>query len=152
MRVNNQAKRLTNEELHLMGKLTGAVADKGCCNCGTKGDGSIKMILPTQWGGKIVESNFYFICYNCSKVKDEVEQQRKAIIRKAIIEGMNKAREEGRPVGRKKLTIDQVPKTFMDNYKRVFKGELTKTRLAEMVGVSRPTIDRYIKLVRGGKQ
>ena len=151
--INNKVKMLTDEEIHQMGRLTEAVTNKGCCNCGTtESEGKVRMILPKQWGGKVVESNLYFICSNCSQVMFEIEQQRRAIVSKAIIEGMNRARAEGRQVGRGKKTINQLPKAFMNNYKRVLRGELTKTRLAEIVGVSRPTIDRYMRLVKGGKR
>lgn len=136
-------KEMTNEEISLMGKYVGTVSAKGCCNCGKTGTGTMRMIVPTQLGGRVVLSNMYFVCSDCLLI----EEERKYWTRLAIREGMAKAKEEGRPVGRKKKTAKQLPKVFKNNYKKLYTGELTKTRLAEIVGVSRPTLDRYIKIM-----
>lgn len=138
-------KEMTNEEISLMGKYVGTVSAKGCCNCGKigAGAGTMRMIIPKQLGGRVVLSNMYYVCSECLLI----EEERKYWTRLAIREGMAKAKEEGRPVGRKKMSVKQLPKVFKNNYKKLYTGELTKTRLAEIVGVSRPTLDRYIKIM-----
>lgn len=142
--------RLSDQEIIEMGKLTGVVTEKGCCNCGTtERSGTVRMIVPKAWGGRVVESNLYFICDKCSEVMLKVEAERRAIINRAISEGMHRASAEGKQIGRKKLTKEELPKEFYDNYFDFLKGAFNKTEYAEKIGVSRPTLNRYIAVMTG---
>ena len=58
-------------------------------------------------------------------------------------EGIAIAVREGKYKGRKSINYNVLD--FEDNYKRYLNREITKTKLAELLGVSRPTLNRLIK-------
>ena len=58
-------------------------------------------------------------------------------------EGIAIAKAEGKYKGRKEVKIDD--ETFNELYSQYLKREINKRQLAEMLGVSRPTLDKIIK-------
>lgn len=58
-------------------------------------------------------------------------------------EGIEIAKREGKYMGRKEVTIDD--EVFTEAYGRYMKREITKSALAQELGVSRPTLDKLIK-------
>ena len=58
-------------------------------------------------------------------------------------EGIAVAKREGKYKGRKEVTIDSV--VFTEQYNRYLNREITKTELAQILNVSRPTLDKLIK-------
>lgn len=58
-------------------------------------------------------------------------------------EGIAVAKREGKYKGRKEVTIDS--NIFTEQYNRYLSREITKTELAQVLNVSRPTLDKLIK-------
>ena len=58
-------------------------------------------------------------------------------------EGIEIAKRQGKFKGRKEIIIDD--DTFSMQYERYLKREITKTELASILDVSRPTLDKLIK-------
>lgn len=64
-------------------------------------------------------------------------------VRKSI----KKAREEGKIVGRKKLTVEDLPKSFTDNLNNFYSQKINKTEFSKLCNCSRPTLDKWLKCV-----
>ena len=58
-------------------------------------------------------------------------------------EGIAVAKREGKYKGRKEVTIDS--DVFTEQYNRYLSREITKTELAQILNISRPTLDKLIK-------
>lgn len=61
--------------------------------------------------------------------------------------GVANARAKGKQVGRKPITLSQIPDKVKDKYNLYKSGELTKCEYAKVCGISRPTLDKYINLI-----
>ena len=61
--------------------------------------------------------------------------------------GVANARAKGKQVGRKPITLAQIPDKVKDKYNLYKSGELTKCEYATICGISRPTLDKYINLM-----
>lgn len=63
--------------------------------------------------------------------------------------GMANAKAKGKTIGRPTLTIESVPAKVKDIYKLYKNKSITKTDYAKMCDVSRPTLDKYLKIIEG---
>lgn len=63
--------------------------------------------------------------------------------------GMANAKAKGKTIGRPTLTIDSVPTKVKDMYKLYKNKSITKIDYAKMCDVSRPTLDKYLKIIEG---
>lgn len=64
-------------------------------------------------------------------------------------EGIAKAKQEGKYKGRKEITIDFDNHPHFKKYYMAYQNrEITKQRFAELLGVSRPTLDKILKEFR----
>ncbi|ELC8397686.1 recombinase family protein [Clostridium perfringens] len=63
--------------------------------------------------------------------------------------GMANAKAKGKTIGRPTLTIDSVPSKVKDMYKLYKNKSITKTDYARVCDVSRPTLDKYLKIIEG---
>ncbi|MGL5191436.1 MAG: recombinase family protein [Cetobacterium sp.] len=73
------------------------------------------------------------------------EQERRKISQRTK-EGLQVKKAQGIRLGRPKLIEGDLPEKF-DNYMKLLaKKELKKTQIAQLLGCSRPTLDRYIKV------
>lgn len=73
----------------------------------------------------------------------QVEQER-LTIRKRQAEGIAIAKAKGKYKGRQPMMLDR--KKFEDLYQQYMNRKITKTEMAKQLGISRPTLDRRIKL------
>lgn len=64
-----------------------------------------------------------------------------------VKQSMKKAREEGKSIGRKKLTPEDLPEIFISNLDNFYSQNLTKGEFAELCNCSRPTLDKWLKCV-----
>ncbi len=69
-----------------------------------------------------------------------------SIIRARVKSGMENARAKGRRIGRPETTLDDIPAIFFRHYPMYISGALNKAEFARVCDLSRPTIDKYIKL------
>lgn len=68
------------------------------------------------------------------------------MIRARIRSGMANAKVKGKRIGRPSTSLNSIPDTFFKNYPRLKAGALTKVELSKITGLSRPSIDKYIKI------
>lgn len=52
--------------------------------------------------------------------------------------------------GRQNLTVEDLPRNFLKYYTQVIEGKLSKTEMAKLLQVSRPTLYRYFALFENG--
>lgn len=71
------------------------------------------------------------------------------MIRARVKSGMAKAKADGKQIGRSKTTIDDIPAVFFKHYPAYKAKQLNKIEFARVCNMSRPTIDKYIKLAEG---
>ena len=57
----------------------------------------------------------------------------------------------GKQIGRRYLTIDDVPQKVKNKYPLWVEGSITKVDFAKMCDVSRPTLDRYIRIIENSQ-
>lgn len=70
------------------------------------------------------------------------------IISERIKSGLANARARGAKIGRPQLTTENVPPKFWKYYEAYRDKHLSVTDLAQLVGVSRTTVYRYIRIAR----
>lgn len=83
-----------------------------------------------------------------SGVFNELE---KDMIRARVKSGVANAKANGKQIGRRYLTIDDVPQKVKNKYPLWIEGSITKVDFAKMCNISRPTLDRYIKVLEKEK-
>jgi DNA invertase Pin-like site-specific DNA recombinase len=79
-----------------------------------------------------------------SGVFNELE---KDMIRARVKSGVANAKAKGKQIGRRPLTINDIPQKVKDKYNLWLDGSITKVDYAKMCDISRPTLDRYLKLI-----
>ena len=62
-------------------------------------------------------------------------------------ESMQNARANGKRLGRKPTTKDDIPAAFYKHYPAYASGALNVSELARISGLSRPTVYKYLRLV-----
>lgn len=80
-------------------------------------------------------------------VFSEIERN---MISQRVKSGVANARAKGKMVGRPKLTIKDIPQKVIDMNDLYKSGAISKTDYAKMCDVSRPTLDKYIKVLVEG--
>lgn len=63
--------------------------------------------------------------------------------------GVANARAKGKQVGRPTLKIDDIPEKVKKYYPMFENGDISKTDYAKMCDISRPTLDKYITVIKG---
>ena len=71
-----------------------------------------------------------------------------SIIRARVKSGMANAKAKGKKIGRRPTTKDDIPAMFYKHYPAYDAGKLNVSELARVCGLSRPTVYKYIKLIR----
>ena len=71
-----------------------------------------------------------------------------SILRARVKSGMENARAKGRRMGRKPTTKDDIPPIFYKHYPAFAAGKLNVSEFARLCGLSRPTIYKYVGLVK----
>ena len=73
------------------------------------------------------------------------------MIRARVKSGMENAKAKGKRIGRPETTVDDIPAIFFRHYPAFSSGALNKAEFARVCDLSRPTIDKYLKIVSEGK-
>ena len=71
-----------------------------------------------------------------------------SIIRARVKSGIANAKAKGKKVGRPYLTKDDIPALFMKHFPALVEGKMNVSELARVCGISRPTVYKYVKMVR----
>lgn len=72
------------------------------------------------------------------------------MISERVKSGMANAAAKGKRVGRPTTTSEDIPQVFYKHYPAYKAKQLNKIEFARVCNMSRPTLDKYIKLVEGG--
>ena len=71
------------------------------------------------------------------------------MISERVTSGMANARAKGKTIGHPKLRMSDIPHKFWKHYDSYKEKKMSLTELSKLVGVSRPTIYRYIDVAEG---
>ena len=63
--------------------------------------------------------------------------------------GVANARAKGKQIGRPQLTINDIPDKVKKYYEMYVNGDISKTDYAKMCDISRPTLDKYLSIIKG---
>ena len=69
-----------------------------------------------------------------------------AMIRERVKSGMQNAKSKGKVIGRPTLTRDDLPEAFYQHYPLFKSKTLNKKEFSSLIGVSRPTLDKYLEI------
>ncbi|MDO4535737.1 MAG: recombinase family protein [Clostridium perfringens] len=72
------------------------------------------------------------------------------MISERVKSGVANARAKGKVVGRPALKLSDIPKKVKEIYELYNDGAISKSDFAKMCGISRPTLDKYIKVIIEG--
>ena len=71
-----------------------------------------------------------------------------SIIRARVKSGMANAKARGARVGRPQTTRDDIPAIFYKHYPTYLAGQMNVSELARVCGLSRPTVYKYLKMMK----
>ena len=74
-----------------------------------------------------------------------------SMIRARVKSGMANAKANGKPIGRPRTTKDDIPAVFFRHYPTYAAGKMNLSEFARVCGLSRPTVYKYLKLVKDAK-
>lgn len=69
------------------------------------------------------------------------------MISQRVKSGVANARAKGKTIGRPSLTIKKVPQKVKDMHNLFKTGAISKTDYAKICNISRPTLDKYLKII-----
>ena len=70
------------------------------------------------------------------------------MIRARVRSGVANAKAKGRKVGRPQTTKEDIPTVFFKHYPTFVSGKMNVSELARVCGLSRPTVYKYLKMVK----
>lgn len=71
-----------------------------------------------------------------------------AMIRARVKSGMENAKSKGKKIGRPCVTKDDIPTVFFKHYPTYVAGKMNVSELARVCGLSRPTVYKYLHLLK----
>ncbi len=72
------------------------------------------------------------------------------MISQRVKSGVANARAKGKIIGRPALTIETMPNKVKDMYELFNSGSISKTDYAKICNISRPTLDKYLNIIKEG--
>lgn len=84
------------------------------------------------------------------KMMGVFSEMERNMISARVKSGVANARAKGKVVGRPSLTIKDIPQKIIDTHKLFKDGAISKTDYAKICGISRPTLDKYLKVIVEG--
>lgn len=117
----------------------------------SKGVKVIPLDIPflNEWGKANDDSMYNMISDIFITLKSHIAQQELELKKKRIKEGLEAARKKGIKLGRPKTVV---PDSFIKEYKK-FKqgdyGDMSMTKFAKMMGMTRSTCYKYIDILEG---
>ena len=70
------------------------------------------------------------------------------MIRARVKSGMENAKAKGKPIGRPQTTKEDIPAVFYKHYPAYVSGQMNLSELARVCRLSRPTVYKYLKLLK----
>ncbi len=72
----------------------------------------------------------------------------KNILRARVRSGLANAKAKGKQIGRRHVTKEDIPAAFLKHYPSFQNGNMNVSELARICGLSRPTVYKYLTLVK----
>ena len=105
-------------------------------------------VIPLSLGGQDILSNIVPLCEDCHNLIHHAKIKKGNLSHSELIKaGINKAKAEGKQPGRKSTTIKDIPENFLKLYDKIKNKEITIMGASRELGLSRPTIYKYINLL-----
>jgi len=70
-----------------------------------------------------------------------------SMIRARVRSGMQNAKAQGKRVGRRPTTKEDIPSVFYKHYPTFAAKKMNVSELARVCGLSRPTVYKYLRLI-----
>lgn len=83
------------------------------------------------------------------KMMGVFSEMERNMISDRVKSGMANAKAKGKVIGRPETSIDDIPTSFLKHYPKLKNKEINKVEFSKLTGLSRPTIDKYIKIIEG---
>lgn len=126
-----------------------------CCNCEKECGNQIIFhhIVPVVLGGTDNISNLTPLCEDCHNLIHLNKKTINHYTHSDLVKmGINRARAEGKKVGRPQTSLELIPLEFKENYYPLIKSnKLTITEASRQLNMSRTTIYKYIYIIDGQK-
>lgn len=81
------------------------------------------------------------------KILGVVAELERNMISERVKSGVDNARANGKVLGRRKTSVDDIPASFMRYYKQYDTGEITASELARLSQIARSTAYKYIAII-----
>ena len=75
-----------------------------------------------------------------------------SMIRARVRSGIENARAKGKRIGRPLVTEDTLPDSFFRYLNRYQNGEINISELSRLCQISRPTVYRYLRIIKGAEK
>ena len=112
-----------------------------CINCGSNENIHLHHVVPLALGGNDVSSNKVPLCGKCHALVHGFKDR--GVHWKELQRiGIEKAKQEGKFKGGQ---CKKKPENWDILYNQLINKEITKTYLAELCNISRPTLNKWIK-------
>ena len=135
----------THFSYHLLKELKGTI----CCNCGLDCKDKIiyHHIVPISLGGNDVINNIVPLCANCHELIHHATTSDNSISHSELIKaGLERARQNGKIIGRKKVQYTDLTDEIKQMIIKIKNNEICKAHAAKQLGISRPTLYKYIEI------
>jgi len=83
------------------------------------------------------------------KMMGVFSEMERNMISERVKSGMANAKAKGKIVGRPTTSLDDIPNIFLKHYPKLKNKDINKTEFSKLTSLSRPTIDKYIKIIEG---
>ena len=83
------------------------------------------------------------------KMMGVFSEMERNMISDRVKSGMANAKAKGKVIGRPETSIDDIPNVFLKHYPKLKNKEINKVEFSKLTSLSRPTIDKYIKIIEG---
>ena len=122
-----------------------------CVNCGKNELDEINYhhIIPLSLGGNDIESNIVPLCSKCHDLLHFGQNDNGSFSHSQLIKsGIEKAKLQGKQIGRHTVTIENIPQTFKNYYYSFLKNkDKSITKASQELNLSRTTIYKYINIL-----
>ena len=75
-----------------------------------------------------------------------------SMIRARVRSGMANAKAKGKQIGRRPVTKDDLPASFLKYYPAYAEGTMSVVELARICAVSRPTVYKYVRIIHESQE
>ena len=115
-----------------------------CCNCGINCEENIVYhhVVPISAGGNDIISNIIPVCTECHSIIHFGESHGLKNHSELVKKGLKRARAEGKIIGRRKITYEDLPLNFGE-YVKLVKNGMSIVEASKQLQISRQSFYKY---------